>query len=49
MDDRNGVMYSRTSKIAGDNTLICHDEVIKSKHFHYWPFVRGIHRSPVEA
>ena len=29
-------------------TLRCHDDVIKWKHFrHYWPFVRGIHRSPV--
>ena len=29
--------------------IICsHDEVIKWKHFpRYWPFVRGIHRSPV--
>ena len=26
----------------------CHDDVIKWKHFpRYWPFVRGIHRSPV--
>ena len=25
-----------------------HDDVIKWKHFpHYWPFVRGIHRPPV--
>ena len=25
-----------------------HNDVIKWKHFpHYWPFVRGIHRSPV--
>ena len=25
----------------------CHDDVIKWKHFpRYWPFVRGIHRSP---
>ena len=25
----------------------CHDDVIKWKHFpSYWPFVRGIHRSP---
>ena len=30
--------------------LHCHDEVIKCKHFpHYWPFVRGIHRSPVNS
>ena len=29
---------------------IFHDEVIKWKHFpHYWPFVRGIHRSPVNS
>ena len=28
--------------------LACHDDVIKWKHFpRYWPFVRGIHRSPV--
>ena len=27
-----------------------HDDVIKWKHFpHYWPFVRGIHRSPVSS
>ena len=27
-----------------------HDEVIKWKHFpRYWPFVRGIHRSPVNS
>ena len=27
-----------------------HDDVIKGKHFpRYWPFVRGIHRSPVNS
>ena len=27
-----------------------HDDVIKLKHFlHYWPIVRGIHRSPVNS
>ena len=27
-----------------------HDDVIKWKHFlHYWPFVRGVHRSPVNS
>ena len=27
-----------------------HDDVIKWKHFlRYWPFVRGIHRSPVDS
>ena len=29
---------------------IDHDDVIKWKHFpHYWPFVRGIHQSPVNS
>ena len=29
---------------------IGHDDVIKWKHFpRYWPFVRGIHRSPVDS
>ena len=29
--------------------MIFHDDVIKWKHFpRYWPFVRGIHRSPVK-
>ena len=31
-------------------TAIYHDDVIKRKHFpRYWPFVRGIHRSPVNS
>ena len=31
-------------------TEIKHDDVIKWKHFpRYWPFVRGIHRSPVNS
>ena len=30
--------------------LCAHDDVIKWKHFpRYWPFVRGIHRSPVNS
>ena len=30
--------------------LAYHDDVIKWKHFpRYWPFVRGIHRSPVNS
>ena len=30
--------------------LLRHDDVIKWKHFpRYWPFVRGIHRSPVNS
>ena len=32
------------------NLLLTHDDVIKWKHFpRYWPFVRGIHRSPVNS
>ena len=28
----------------------CHDDVIKWKHFpRYWPFVRGIHRWPMDS
>ena len=30
--------------------MVRHDDVIKWKHFpFYWPFVRGIHRSPVDS
>ena len=30
--------------------ILDHDDVIKWKHFpRYWPFVRGIHRSPVNS
>ena len=30
------------------NIAAKHDDVIRWKHFpRYWPFVRGIHRSPV--
>ena len=33
-----------------DATLSSHDDVIKWKHFpHYWPFVRGSRRSPVNS
>ena len=33
-----------------DNDEWLHDDVIKRKHFpRYWPFVRGIHRSPVNS
>ena len=35
--------------ISGQYRVI-HDDVIKWKHFpRYWPFVRGIHRSPVNS
>ena len=30
--------------------LCCHDDVMKWKHFpRHWPFVQGIHRSPVNS
>ena len=33
-----------------DVTYVNYDDVIKWKHFpRYWPFVRGIHRSPVNS
>ena len=33
-----------------NNSQYSHDDVIKWKHFpRYWPFVRGIHRSPKKA
>ena len=33
-----------------ENIQTCHDDVIKWKHFsRYCPFVRGIHRSPVNS
>ena len=39
------LMLSTTYRIYNDN-----DDVIKWKHFpRYWPFVRGIHRSPVNS
>ena len=32
------------------NIELCDDDVIKLKHFpRHWPFVRGIHRSPVNS
>ena len=39
---------SRTRAEASSKTTASHDDVIKWKHFpRYWPFVREIHRSPV--
>ena len=43
---------SRTnaSKVFSYDVQGHHDDVIKRKHFpRYWPFVRGIHRSPVNS
>ena len=42
-------LYSK-SKSSGPADFPTHDDVIKWKHFpHNWPFVRGIHRSPVNS
>ena len=38
------------SMVAPSQCWSKHDDVIKWKHFpRYWPFVRGIHRSPVNS
>ena len=38
------------SRIIKECIAQYHDDVIKWKHFpRYWPFVRGIHRSPVNS
>ena len=43
---RKNLMYM----VIDQYMLICHDDVIKWKHFpSYWPFVREIHRSPVNS
>ena len=47
-------LYTRYVTISNQTTSFhvwyYHDDVIKWKHFpRYWPFVRGIHRSPVDT
>ena len=40
----------RWSLVMTGPLVTSHDDVIKWKHFpRYWPFVRGIHRSPVNS
>ena len=53
---RNGLICSSLSAAGLHMQITCmrlflwHDDVIKWKHFpRYWPFVRGIHRSPVNS
>ena len=37
-------------RLAITTKVVLHDDVMKWKHFpRYWPFVRGIHRSPVNS
>ena len=43
-------MAKSTNSKPHNKTQQSHDDVIKWKHFpRYWPFVRGIHRSPVNS
>ena len=48
---RNALLHGRDfSTVFHPTNKIPHDDVIKWKHFlRYWPFVRGIHRSPVNS
>ena len=47
---RNESTHVVPQEIARFRPLSSHDDVIKWKHFpHNWPFVRGIHRSPVNS
>ena len=44
------IIRSARYQVAVNMTFIEHDDVIKWKHSpRYWPFVRGIHRSPVNS
>ena len=48
---RSGKENQLISKVCiVESNMITHDDVIKWKHFpRHWPFVRGIHRSPVNS
>ena len=51
-DDHDGVKGTAKVKhsIQWHCVMVTHDDVIKWKHFpRYWPFVRGIHRPPVNS
>ena len=44
------ISESQTPKIDNEHFALKHNDVIKWKHFlRYWPFVRGIHQSPVNS
>ena len=50
VDYRDHFIFSGHWMDGRSHGRICHDDVIKWKHFpRYWPFVRGIHRSPVNS
>ena len=43
-------LWHHLRSISVENPKEHHDDVIKWKHYpRYWPFVRGIHRSPVNS
>ena len=45
-----GALCNFFSDMVIETLSALHDDVIKWKHFpRYWPFVRGIHRSPVNS
>ena len=44
------VVWDNMTPVWRHCSAYIHDDVIKWKHFpRYWPFVRGIHRSPVNS
>ena len=44
-----GIALQESELVPWEHDTV-HDDVIKWKHFpRYWPFVRGIHRSPVNS
>ena len=50
IDDKPALVQIMAWRRPDLTRLRWHDEVIKWKHFpRYWPFVRGIHRSPVNS
>ena len=45
-----GLKLIPVNKVGPGRQLLRHDDVINWKHFpRYWPFVQGIHRSPVNS
>ena len=49
-DCRRVFLASASSLVISSSRILGHDDVIKWKYFpRYWPFARGIHRSPVNC
>ena len=49
-DRYNGYWIKKLLGYKTTDYQLCHDDVMKWKHFpRKWPFVRGIHRSPVNS